>query len=134
MTKSITLLGALFLLVSCATPLHVKVDSHINRGDSREKVRQVLGDPDDFGPSAEVVGGTDWTYRNSGSICTLSFDGELVSQISCDSSNYVSLGRKFLRGLGTAMQGAGEGAVRAVENRPKRVHCTPDLLGGFNCQ
>lgn len=130
--KSYTcLLAALTLLVGCATPLHVKVDTEITKGDSQERVREVLGDPDSFAPSRTVSGGTDWTYKRSGSICNLSFNSGALAQVACDSSEYVGAGGKAWNIMRAMLKGAGEGLKNTPNVAP--IHCRPDLLGGYYC-
>jgi hypothetical protein len=119
--------------VGCATALHTKVYDNIHVGDSSDHVKDVLGSPDSFGPSQKIPGATAWYYTSHGSICGFTINDDKVAAMACDSSNYVSPGRRALGAVGAGLKGMGDGLQNSQRNQPVQTHCNPDYAGGYNC-
>jgi hypothetical protein len=118
---------------ACATPLHTKVIENIKIGDSSDKVKDLLGNPDSFGESQKIPGAMAWYYTSHGSVCGFAIKDNAVALMGCDSSEYVSPGRRGLATFGTLLKGAGQGLQQGAQRSPTQTRCTSDYAGGYNC-
>jgi hypothetical protein len=101
-----------------------KVFENIHEGDSTDRLIQVLGQPDSFGPSQRIPGGTAWYYKTSSELCGFSIVDDVVKYIGCQ--KYQTPG--YAKAVGTFLQGFGQGLQNANKNQ---TNCTTTGSGGF---
>lgn len=133
MNLKLAVLVPLCWILGCATPIHVKVQDSIHKGDSVERVKEVLGEPDSFAPSQRVPGATAWYYESNGSVCGFTINNEKVDDYGCDSTNYRGTASRILGGFGTVLQGAGQGLQNSSRGS---TNCTTTGSSGIyntNC-
>jgi|SRR6185312_12065751 len=99
------------LFSGCANhPIRQNAQDNIHVGDSTERLRAVLGDPTEIGPSSMMVDAHNWYYVNDGDVCGFTIKDDLVKAQACfDNPDYTSPGKKIARAVGAVLKGAGDG-------------------------
>lgn len=125
------ILGVSIMLSGCSShPIRQSFFENIHEGDSSEHVKEVMGEPDAFGPSAKIEGATVWHYKKRADVCGVAIKDNQVKLIGCSEDvSYVSTPKKILTVFGTILGGAGEGMQAASGHSSSSVSCTSFQTG-----
>jgi hypothetical protein len=126
--KKLTLVLAIFPLLTGCASLSGRVLKETKEGESIESITQKLGQPTEFKTLESIPGAYVYTYRSGGDICEFYFmDGSVLFRDCKKDASYVSP----LRIIGKAMQGMGDGMASSSGNNSARpLNCTTTALHG----
>lgn len=113
-------------LSGCAS-LHSKVFNNIHEGDSISHVREVLGEPDQFGESKRMPGANAWYYTKKADTCGLTIFDEKVAYVACQTDG------NYKNAVSKSLEAFSQGLNQANANQ---LHCTSYNNGGIistNC-
>jgi outer membrane protein assembly factor BamE (lipoprotein component of BamABCDE complex) len=121
--KRLFLTGAFLIGLSACASLNQEVFENLHEGDGSDKVVELLGEPQQFGPSQVMDGAQAWYYVRHEEMCGFTIKDKMIARIVC-MGNHVSGTQRTLNAVGGAASGFSEGfgdsskkATQCVSNR-----------------